>query len=122
MRLEKTMMLSQPMKGLTEEEILDKRNEMFIKIKEFGYKPLNTLFCFDSEELGSENVKQEPVFYLAKSIEKMSKCNAVMFVYGWEKARGCRIEKAIAEAYGLEVYEELEDGSIQIPLTDATTD
>lgn len=55
----------------------------------------------------AEGVVQIPVRFLAKSLEKMSLCDAVYFCKGWEQARGCRIEHEVAVAYGLDViYEE----------------
>ena len=55
----------------------------------------------------AEGVVQIPVRFLAKSLEKMSLCDAVYFCKGWEQARGCRIEHEVAVAYGLNViYEE----------------
>ena len=51
----------------------------------------------------AEGVVQIPVRFLAKSLEKMSLCDAVYFCKGWEQARGCRIEHEVAVAYGLNV-------------------
>lgn len=108
-------MISQPMNGLEDSEIYDKRNAMINKLKKLGYETENTFFnCYDSDYLGEHRIIQEPVFYLAKSLEKMAKCDAVCFCVGWDKARGCKIEREVAEKYGLSIIEELEDGSLNI--------
>ena len=76
------------------------------KVKELekqGHEVVNTIF---SEEAPKNS--KEAVFYLAKSIEAMSKVDAVVFMRGWELARGCRIEHKIAKEYGIFI-KELED-------------
>ena len=55
------------------------------------------------------NVAQDkPLFYLAKSIDAMSKVDAVIFMKGWENARGCKIEHEIAVRYN-KFIKELEE-------------
>ena len=107
--IRKKAMISQPMNGLTDEEIEKNRNKAIKHLKRLGYKVVNTLFtdewCSDSSmnDIGVENI---PLCLLAKSLEYMSLCDAVYFCDGWEDARGCRIEHDAAEEYGLEcIYE-----------------
>lgn len=38
-------------------------------------------------------------WYLAKSLELMAEADLIFFVNDWESARGCTIEKQVAEAY-----------------------
>lgn len=76
------VMISQPMNGLTDEEI---------KVINPEWEVLNTLFDIEFDN---------PIYYLAKSIEKLAEADVVVFVPGWEKARGCKIEYEIAKAYG----------------------
>lgn len=100
-------MLSQPMEGKTDEEIAKNRGFAEHWLDALGYEVVDTLFDFDAEYLSMELVENEPLYYLAKSIEAMSKCDAVYFCEGWENARGCRIEHEAAKAYGLDIiYEE----------------
>lgn len=80
----KKAMLSQPMAGKTDEEIIETREKA---MKERG-------------------VVQIPLCFLAKSLENMSLCHAAYFCKGWENARGCRIEHDAAVAYGLEIIYE----------------
>ena len=103
-------MLSQPMNGKTEEEIVATRGKAIQALKTQGYELVDTHFNDEwskKENMESEGVVQIPVRFLAKSLEKMSLCDAVYFCKGWEQARGCRIEHEVAVAYGLNViYEE----------------
>lgn len=106
----KKAMLSQPMAGKTEEEIVETRNRAIAALKAQGYEIVNTLFTdewYGKEKMEERGVVQIPLCFLAKSLENMSLCHAAYFCKGWEQARGCRIEHEAAVAYGLTVlYEE----------------
>ena len=103
-------MLSQPMAGKTDEEIIATRQNAISTLKEKGYEIVNTLFTdewYNREAMEKRGVVQIPLCFLAKSIENMSLCHAAYFCKGWENARGCRIEHDVAKAYGLTIlYEE----------------
>lgn len=103
-------MLSQPMAGKTEREIIETRERAMKALQEAGYEIVNTLFTdewYSKESMEKRGVVQIPLCFLAKSLENMSLCNAAYFCKGWENARGCRIEHEAAKAYGLKIiYEE----------------
>lgn len=103
-------MLSQPMAGKTDEEIVATRERAIAVLKERGFDVVNTLFTdvwYSQEKMKECGVVQIPLCFLAKSLENMSLCHATYFCKGWKEARGCRIEHEVALAYGLEViYEE----------------
>lgn len=103
------VMISQPMNGLKDEEIAATRAKAAKVLEERGHMILNTYFTeeyFSYNGLQNAGVVQPPVYFLAKSIEAMSFCDAVYFCKGWEKARGCRIEHDVAIQYGLQIMEE----------------
>ena len=106
----KKAMLSQPMAGKTNEEIVATREKAISVLKEKGYEIVNTLFTdewYSKEAMTERGVVQIPLCFLAKSLESMSLCHAAYFCKGWENARGCRIEHEEAVAYELEIlYEE----------------
>lgn len=103
-------MLSQPMAGKTDAEIVATREKAIVTLKERGYEIVNTLFTdewYSNEQMAERGVVQIPLCFLAKSLENMSLCHAAYFCKGWEAARGCRIEHEAAKAYGLNIiYEE----------------
>lgn len=103
-------MLSQPMNGKTDEEIVATRERAIKELEAAGYEVVNTLFTdewYSSENMKNRGVENIPLCFLAKSLENMSLCNAVYFCKGWDKARGCKIEHDAAVAYGLDIiYEE----------------
>lgn len=108
--MEKKAMLSQPMAGKTDEQIVATRNKAIEYLTGLGYKIVNTLFTdewYSDKSMKERGVKQIPLCFMAKSLENMCLCDTVYFCEGWEKTRGCKIEHAAAVAYGLEVlYEE----------------
>ena len=103
-------MLSQPMAGKTDEEIIATREKAIAVLRDRGYQVVNTLFTdewYSKEAMEQRGVVQIPLCFLAKSLENMSLCHAAYFCKGWEKARGCKIEHDAAVAYGLHIiYEE----------------
>ena len=106
----KKAMLSQPMAGKTNEEIVATRDRAIKALEERGCEVVNTMFTdewYSDEKMKERGVVQIPLCFLAKSLENMSLCHVAYFCKGWEKTRGCKIEHDAAVAYGLEViYEE----------------
>ena len=105
-------MLSQPMAGKTEEEIIKTREKAIKALEDKGHKIVNTLFTdewYSQEKMKERGVAQIPLCFLAKSFENMSLCHAAYFCKGWENARGCRLEHEAAVAYGLEIIYEGEN-------------
>ena len=106
----KKAMLSQPMGGKTDEEIVETRERAIKVLEAKGYEVVNTLFTdewYSHENMKKRGVVQIPLYFLAKSLEEMSLCHVVYFCKGWENARGCKIEHNAAVAYGLDIiYEE----------------
>lgn len=85
------IMISQPMRGKTKEEILKERQKIMYESGIEEYEVIDTLFNFENKP---------PLYYLAKSIEAMSEADLVLFASDWENARGCKIEFEVAKAYG----------------------
>lgn len=105
----KKAMLSQPMAGQTDEEIIATREKAIKALEEMGFEVVNTLFTdewYDKENMEKRGVVQIPLCFLAKSLENMSLCHAAYFCKGWEYARGCRLEHEAAKAYGLQIIYE----------------
>lgn len=104
------VMLSQPMNGKTNEEIVATRKRAIKELEAAGYEVVNTFFTdewYNSENMKNRGVENIPLYFLAKSLENMSLCNAAYFCKGWDKARGCKIEHDVAVTYGLDIiYEE----------------
>ena len=111
----KKAMLSQPMAGKSDAEIIATRERAIKALEARGYEIVNTLFTdewYSNENMEKRGVVQIPLCFLAKSLENMSLCHAVYFCKGWEQARGCKIEHDAAVAYGLEIICEGTSASI----------
>lgn len=102
-------MVSHPMGGKTDEEIVSTRDRAVKELEKLGYTVVNTLFTDEwvKNQNRSDDGVVSPLWFLAKSLEAMSSCHVVYFCKGWEQARGCLIEHEAAKAYGLKIiYEE----------------
>ena len=98
----KKLFISQPMRGLTDEEILKAREEIKISAEKTIGEPLELINSFIEDYPGEIN-KCVPVWYLGKSIEFLSQADIAYFGGDWRNARGCKIEYKIANAYGIKV-------------------
>ena len=119
--IRKKAMISQPMNGLTDEEIEETRNKAIRHLERLGYKVVNTLFTdewYSESAMKDRGVVNIPLCYLAKSLENMSLCDVAYFCDGWEEARGCRIEHAVAEEYGLDIIYAEDEEEPEAPITD----
>lgn len=109
---QKRAMLSQPMAGLTDDEIVETRDRAIKTLESLGYKVVNTLFTdewYSAHKMAERGTVHIPIVFLAKSLENMAVCDCVYFCKGWETARGCVIEQEVAYRYGVErIYEETE--------------
>ena len=105
----KKAMLSQPMAGKTDDEIVSTRDKAVAALREREFEIVNTLFTdewYSKENMEARGVVQIPLCFLAKSLENMANCHAAYFCKGWGNARGCRIEHEAAKNYGLEIIYE----------------
>lgn len=95
------VMISQPMAGRTKAQIANERKRIVDELESLGWEVVDTLFKNTSKKKCNA-----PVYYLAKSIDAISKVDAVLFMNGWESMRGCRIEHEVCLQYSiLTMYE-----------------
>lgn len=95
------IMISQPMRGKTNEQIRKEREQLVKKLKSEGHEVIDTII----NEKPPKDIN-EAIYYLSKSIEFIGKVDAIYFMKGWEKARGCKIEHEVAVEYGKQVFYE----------------
>lgn len=91
-------MISQPMFGKTNEQIREERKNLIIRLAEEGVQVIDTIIKEDPPK----NI-DEAIYYLSKSIYYIGQVDIVIFMKGWEKARGCRIEHQVVVEYEKEV-------------------
>ena len=96
----KKIMISQPMRGKTNELIKEERKVLVKEFEDRGYEVLDTIF-----DEAPKNV-DEAIWFLSKSIEYLAQADVIFFMKGWEKARGCKIEHQVAVEYDKEIIYE----------------
>ena len=101
----KKLFISQPMRGLKDEEILKAREEIKCRAEQAVGEPLELINSFMEEYPGEIN-KVIPVWYLGKSIQFLSQADVAYFGGEWKNARGCKIEHKVAEEYGIKIIED----------------
>lgn len=116
----KTLFISQPMSGLTNEEILKVRHEAteYISNKYPEYA-ISVLPSYKEQPYETNNAVIE-VNLLGNAISLMASANIIYFVPGWQKSRGCQIENEVARRWLEETGVELiEDGmeKVDVELT-----
>lgn len=89
------VMISQPMRGKTKEQIVKEREEAVKLLEAQGHEVVDSII--NTQEDGTNR----PLYCLARSLDIMAKCDGVCFIGDWHNARGCRIEHEAAEQYGL---------------------
>lgn len=89
------LFISQPMKGKTNEQILEERNQAV---------GLFTLEGEDVEVIDSffkdAPAQATPLWYLGESIKLLGGADIVYFCKDWQKYNGCTIEHECAVRYG----------------------
>lgn len=93
----KTVFVSQAMHGRPYDDISDERNKLITVAKDFCGPDTEILDSFFRDFDGNA------VSSLAQSIGELSRADMAIFGPSWEQARGCRIERAICEAYGIPI-------------------
>lgn len=92
------LMISQPMRGKANEQIREERAELVSRLQEEGNEVIDTVF---------ENAPVDEdiaIYMLSQSIRYIGKVDGIVFMKGWEKARGCKIEHEVAVEYGKQVF------------------
>ncbi len=90
------VMISQPMKGKTNEQIRKEREELVKELEKQGHEVVDTVIDDFIEGEGNDYA----IRCLAKSIEFIASVDAVVFMRDYESARGCRIEYEVTKNYG----------------------
>ena len=99
------LFVSQPMRGKTQEEIIERRNkaveELQLRLNE-EFEVVDSYFTEDEPK----DVKSSYVYWLGKSLELLSECDLALFIDDWYDYRGCQIEHQVCENYGIEIRED----------------
>lgn len=99
--------ISQPMNGLTDEQIKIERERAIRTIEKFY--PTCRINIIPSFLEGADRIN--PVFCLGLAISKMADADLVVFCLGWSHSRGCMVEHEICKRYDIDMdfIEDMED-------------
>ena len=90
------LFISQPMSGLSIEKIKEDRQR--------GYEYFKSLKVTDKEIEVIDNLQEDAedyiaTDYLSTDIKLLGRADGVLFLKGWEDAKGCKVEYLIAKYY-----------------------
>ena len=97
------LFISQPMHGLSDEEVITERNrvvEKFIEAIKLQYPIVDAKVTVVNDVFRPYAPKNASrLWYLTEAIRDMEIADVIIFCKGWDKASGCRIERAVVENY-----------------------
>lgn len=92
--------ISQPMRGLTDEEVKFIRQDIIDNLKKrFPNDEIDVIDSLIHEEPPKE-IKVQGLWYLGKSLQKMAEADAVLCYNDYNEYHGCEIEQLAANSYG----------------------
>ena len=96
-------MISQPMNGIPDSEVRKIQDDLKEKFAKYNIDVIDSFLT----EVPSTEIKKPGLFYLGRTIQNfLSNVDAVYFCTGWERAKGCRIERHICEEYGIMILDD----------------
>ena len=98
----KIVFISQPMNGLSDEDILAAR-EAIQDIKNQLGDDIEIADSYFKEEFEVSPEANKGLFFLAASLKMLAQSDYAYFCDGWEETRGCPIEHLCAEKYGIPI-------------------
>lgn len=104
----KKLFISQPMKGKTDDEIVKERLALIAEAKELaGEHLLEDIDSFFTDApKNKDNIVTEPVWWLGKSLMKLSEADVAIFGDNWQNFNGCVIEHEVCERYGIKILKD----------------
>lgn len=104
----KKLFISQLMRGKADEEILKERMALIAEAAELaGEQVLENIDSFFTDApKNKDNVVTEPVWWLGKSLLKLSEADVAIFGDNWQNSRGCIIEHEVCERYGIQILKD----------------
>ena len=96
------VMISQPMNGVPDSEVRKIQDDLKEKFAKYNIDVIDSFLT----EVPDTEIRNPRLFYLGRTIQNfLSDADAVYFCTGWERAKGCRIERHICEEYGIPILD-----------------
>ena len=97
----KKLFISQPMKGRSDEEIINDRRACIKYAKEMLGEDVEVIDSF----FRCAPADGQSLWYLGDSLKLLAQADIAYFDAGWVGARGCKIEHSCAVEYGVPIIE-----------------
>lgn len=97
----KKLFISQPMKGRSDEEIINDRCACIKYAQEMLGEDVEVIDSF----FQGAPADAKPLWYLGESLKLLAQADVAYFAAGWVDARGCKIEHTCAAEYGIQIIE-----------------
>lgn len=103
--------VSQPMTGREEKEVIDERNKVIDYMTSKYIEDIDLVENYYKDGGPTRDYKYQSLWFLGDSIMLMGKADIVVFVPGYENAKGCKVEMEICKLYGIP-FKVLNEGDI----------
>lgn len=104
----KKVFISQPMGGIYQDKFERDREAAKQHIyNALGGIPIKFIESYIEEnpDINFRFKSREPIWYLAQTLILLADADYIYFVNGWQTARGCKVERLVAEEYGIPIIE-----------------
>lgn len=101
----KKLFISQPMRGKSEEEILETRLKVIKMAEKLTKETFEVIDSYMAEASITKTKTHLSLWLLGESLKFLSGADIAVFAPGWKEARGCCIEHNCAEAYNIPILE-----------------
>ena len=98
-KIPEKVFISTPMAGKSDFDILVALQKAAEEGDASGFAPKEAYTSGYMDIKPPKNYKHPQLWYLGRSLIKMADCDEVIFTEGWEKARGCVIERLVYDFY-----------------------
>ena len=96
------LFISIPVNGCSDDEVVAQKALILDRIRADTNKPVELIdsYVFEDAPVGGDRAG---AWYLGESIKRLATADAAYFADGWQGMRGCRIERAVCEAYNIPI-------------------
>lgn len=102
----KVCYISLPING-HEDTVFERSDNAKELISKLGWESISPIDNngITKQNIDGHNSKKMTGYYMGRDIDILiSECDSILLCEGWENSKGCRVEKFVAETYGLEIF------------------
>ena len=103
--MRRKLFVSQPMRAKTKGAIQEERAVAVSAVEKFLGEEVDVI-----NNISSDHAPRNVIKELGRSVSLMADADVVCFADGWKNARGCIVERGVAEMYGKPIIEIKENG------------